>query len=476
MDNKLFFEKAYINGEWLTSQSTFEVINPSDSSVIGKMPNLTVADTTAAIQGAHQAWLSWRAEPVAKRVAVVRRLFERIRTHREEIAQLITTESGKPLSEARIEVDYGNSFVEWFGEEGKRAYGETIPSLQGTSRLATIRQSVGVVAAITPWNFPLAMLTRKLAPALVAGCAVVLKPASQTPFTALAIAKLAEEAGLPKGVFQVLTSTNSRDIGRELATNPLVRKITFTGSTAVGQTLMAHAASTIKRVSFELGGNAPFLVFDDADIDSAVAGAIAAKFRNAGQTCVAVNRFYVQDGVYDVFAEKLTAAVGKLKVGDGFEEGVQVGPLINSEGRKKVQQHVQDALDKGASLMTGGKVLQGNFYEPTVLTDVREDSLLAQEETFGPVCALFRFSTEEEVIDRANDTPYGLAAYFYSENIHRCQRVAESLEAGMVGINTGAISNASAPFGGVKQSGIGREGASQGLDEYLEVKYLCYGV
>lgn len=476
MDNKLFFDKAYINGEWLTSSSTFEVINPSDNEVIGKLPDLTVPDTTAAIQGAHHAWLTWREEPVGRRVDIVRRLFERIRTHREEIAQLITTESGKPLAEARIEVDYGNSFVEWFAEEGKRAYGETIPSLQGAGRLATIRQSVGVVAAITPWNFPLAMLTRKLAPALVAGCTVVLKPASQTPFTALAVAKLAEEAGLPKGVFQVLTSKNSSDIGRELATNPLVRKITFTGSTAVGQTLMAHAASTIKRVSFELGGNAPFLVFDDADVDSAVAGAIAAKFRNAGQTCVAVNRFYVQDGVYDVFAEKLTAAVQALKVGDGFEEGVQVGPLINSEGREKVQQHVQDALDKGATLMTGGKVLQGNFYEPTVLTDVREDSLLAQEETFGPVCALFRFHSEQEAIDRANDTPFGLAAYFYSENIRRCQRVAEALEAGMVGINTGAISNASAPFGGVKQSGIGREGASQGLDEYLEVKYLCYGV
>lgn len=476
MNNRLFFEKAYINGELVTNESTFSVINPSTGQVIGEMPDLSVTDTKEAIQGAYDAWLSWKSETIGKRTEVVRRLFELIRAHREELAEIITTESGKPLNEARVEVDYGNDFVEWFAEEGKRSYGDTIPSVQGTARLSTIKQSVGVVAAITPWNFPLAMLTRKVAPALVAGCSVVLKPASQTPFTAVAVAKLAEEAGVPQGVFQVLTSRQSRAVGQELATNPLVRKISFTGSTVVGQILMEHAASTIKRVSFELGGNAPFLIFDDADIDRAVQGAVAAKFRNAGQTCVAVNRFYVQDAVYDTFAERLTAAISELKVGDGFEENVQVGPLINSEALSKVQEHVQDALKKGAVLTTGGQVLRGNFYEPTVLRDVAPDSLIAQEETFGPVCALFRFDTEREGVALANDTPFGLAAYFYTENIRRCHRVAEALEAGMVGINTGAISNASAPFGGIKHSGMGREGGRQGLEEYLETKYLCYGV
>jgi succinate-semialdehyde dehydrogenase/glutarate-semialdehyde dehydrogenase len=341
--------------------------------------------------------------------------------------------------------------------------------------MLTIKQGVGVVAAITPWNFPLAMLTRKLAPALVAGCTVVLKPASQTPFTAVAIAKLAEEAGVPKGVFNVITSKNSADIGIELSTNPLVRKISFTGSTAVGQTLMEQAASTIKRVSFELGGNAPFIVFDDANIESAVKGAIAGKFRNSGQTCVSINRFYVQNDVYDIFADKLTDAVRQLKVGNGLDDGVQVGPLINLAGMKKVKLHVEDAVSKGAQVRYGGKQIEGNFFEPTVLLDMPHDSLIASEETFGPVCALFRFDTEEEVIQLANDTPFGLAAYFYSDNVHRCQRVGEALESGMVGINTGMVSNASAPFGGVKQSGIGREGSKYGLDEYLELKYICYG-
>jgi len=329
--------------------------------------------------------------------------------------------------------------------------------------------------AITPWNFPLAMLTRKLAPALVAGCTVVLKPASQTPFTAIALAELAQQAGIPKGVFSVLSSTDSKGIGKELATNPLVRKITFTGSTAVGQTLMEQAASTLKRISLELGGNAPFIVFDDADIEQAVAGAVAGKFRNAGQTCVSINRFFVQEKVYDKFATQLAEAVRNLKVGDGFEEAVQVGPLINKKGLEKVKQHVADALSKGATLACGGNTIQGNFFEPTVLINVAADSLVASEETFGPLCALFKFETEDEVIALANNTPYGLAAYFYSENIHRCQRIAAALEAGMVGINTGLISNASAPFGGVKQSGIGREGSKYGLDEYLEIKYLCYG-
>jgi succinate-semialdehyde dehydrogenase/glutarate-semialdehyde dehydrogenase len=398
-----------------------------------------------------------------------------IAAHKRELAEMMTLESGKPLAESLGEVEYGNSFIEWFAEEGKRAYGETIPSLRGTTRMLTIKQGVGVVAAITPWNFPLAMLTRKLAPALVAGCTVVLKPASQTPFTAVAIAKLAEEAGVPKGVFNVITSKNSADIGIELSTNPLVRKISFTGSTAVGQTLMEQAASTIKRVSFELGGNAPFIVFDDANIESAVKGAIAGKFRNSGQTCVSINRFYVQNDVYDIFADKLTDAVRQLKVGNGLDDGVQVGPLINLAGMKKVKLHVEDAVSKGAQVRYGGKQIEGNFFEPTVLLDMPHDSLIASEETFGPVCALFRFDTEEEVIQLANDTPFGLAAYFYSDNVHRCQRVGEALESGMVGINTGMVSNASAPFGGVKQSGIGREGSKYGLDEYLELKYICYG-
>jgi succinate-semialdehyde dehydrogenase/glutarate-semialdehyde dehydrogenase len=402
-------------------------------------------------------------------------LYELIAAHKRELAEMMTLESGKPLAESLGEVEYGNSFIEWFAEEGKRAYGETIPSLRGTTRMLTIKQGVGVVAAITPWNFPLAMLTRKLAPALVAGCTVVLKPASQTPFTAVAIAKLAEEAGVPKGVFNVITSKNSADIGIELSTNPLVRKISFTGSTAVGQTLMEQAASTIKRVSFELGGNAPFIVFDDANIESAVKGAIAGKFRNSGQTCVSINRFYVQNDVYDIFADKLTDAVRQLKVGNGLDDGVQVGPLINLAGMKKVKLHVEDAVSKGAQVRYGGKQIEGNFFEPTVLLDMPHDSLIASEETFGPVCALFRFDTEEEVIQLANDTPFGLAAYFYSDNVHRCQRVGEALESGMVGINTGMVSNASAPFGGVKQSGIGREGSKYGLDEYLELKYICYG-
>lgn len=475
MDNKLFFEKAYINGALTSGQGTFAVINPSDGTVLGEMPDLNVKDVKEAIQSAQDAWLTWKQETVGKRTAIVHRLFELIRSHKEDLAQIITAESGKPLNEARVEVDYGNDFVSWYAEEGKRAYGQTIPSLKNTNRLVTIKQSVGVVAAITPWNFPLAMVTRKLAPALVAGCSIILKPASQTPFTAVALAKLAEEAGLPKGVFQVVTTSRSREIGQELATNPLVRKISFTGSTSVGRTLMEQAASTIKRVSFELGGNAPFLVFDDADIESAVQGALAAKFRNAGQTCVAVNRFYIQDAVYDAFAEKLAAAVQQLKVGDGFEAGVQVGPLINHEAVQKVEEHVQDALAKGAKVVVGGNRLSGNFYEPTVLRDLASDSLLAHEETFGPVCALFRFGTESEGVEYANNTPFGLAAYFYSDNIHRCHRVSEALEAGMIGINTGAISNASAPFGGIKQSGIGREGAHEGLEEYLETKYLCYG-
>ncbi len=475
MQHTLFIEQAYINGKFVRSKQTFQVINPATGKSIGQVPDLTIADTKKAITAADKAWKPWNNLPVGERCALVRKLYELILKHKDELAEIMTLESGKPLTESLAEVDYGNSFVEWFSEEGKRTYGETIPALKSGVHLATIKQSVGVVAAITPWNFPLAMVTRKLAPALVAGCTFILKPASQTPFTAIALARLIEEAGIPKGVFHVVTSKDSQGVGKELSTNPLVRKISFTGSTSVGRSLMEHAAGTIKRVSFELGGNAPFLVFDDADIDKAIAGAIAGKFRNSGQTCVAVNRFYVQEGIYQAFADKLTATVKKLKVGDGLKKGIEVGPLINQAGLKKVQEHVQDAIDKGAVVETGGKVWKGNFYEPTVLTNVDKKSLLAQEETFGPVCALFSFSTEEEAIHLANDTPFGLAAYFYSENIHRCRRVAEALEAGMVGINTGMVSNASAPFGGIKQSGIGREGSRYGLEEYLEIKYLCYG-
>lgn len=474
--SSLFIQKAYANGKFITSNSIFEVVNPATQQVIGQVPDLDIKTCQKVIEQAHKAWQKWKDTPVSERCTIVRKLYELTIQHKHELAEIMTLESGKPLSESVVEVSYGASFIEWFAEEGKRSYGETIPSLSSQHMLSTIKQSVGVVAAITPWNFPLAMITRKVAPALVAGCSVVLKPASQTPFTAIAFAKLAEAAGVPAGVFNVITSKDSKGIGRELATHDLIRKISFTGSTEVGRTLMEQAASTIKRISFELGGNAPFLVFDDADIDQAVRGAIAAKFRNAGQTCVSVNRFYVHDRVYDEFAKKLTAAVKKLKVGDGLEKDVKIGPLINQKAIEKVQEHVQNAVDLGAKIATGGKQIQGYFYKPTVLLDVDPKSIIAQEETFGPVCALFRFTSEQEAIAYANNTPFGLAAYFYSENVRRCRRVAEQLEAGMIGINTGLVSNASAPFGGVKQSGIGREGSKYGLEEYLEIKYLCYGL
>lgn len=476
MKNPLFIEEAYLNGVFVPAEKTFDIINPSTQQVIGKLPDLTVEDCTQTITQAHEAWKSWKNTSLQERISLVKKMHSLIDQYKEQLAEIMTWESGKPLAESRTEVDYANSFMEWFAEEGKRSYGETIPSLNPNLRLSTIKQGVGVVAAITPWNFPLAMITRKIAPALVSGCTIVLKPASQTPFSALALAKIADIVGIPSGVFSVLTSRDSKGVGKELATNPLVRKLTFTGSTGVGKTLMEQAASTIKRVSFELGGNAPFIVFDDADIDAAVKGAIAGKFRNAGQTCVSINRFYVQESVYDSFATKLADEVSKLVIGDGLNPDTQVGPLINAAAIEKVEKHVSDAVAKGAEVMTGGKHLEGNFYAPTVLKNVTTDSLVAKEETFGPLCALFKFKTEEEAIQLANDTPFGLAAYFYSENIRRCQRVAETLESGMVGINTGLLSNASAPFGGVKQSGLGREGSKYGLDEFCEVKYLCYGV
>ena len=476
MKNPLFIEEAYLNGRFISTENRFEVINPSTNKAIGTLPDLTVNDCQEVIKQAHLAWNKWKNTSLQERIDVLKKMHQLIIEYKEYFAEIMTLESGKPLVESRTEVDYANSFMEWFAEEAKRSYGETIPSMNASLRLSTIKQGVGVVAAITPWNFPLAMITRKIAPALVAGCTVVLKPASQTPFSAIALAKIADLAGLPAGVFSVLTSKDNKGIGKELVSNELVRKITFTGSTEVGKILMEQAASTIKRISFELGGNAPFLVYDDADIDAAVKGAIAGKFRNAGQTCVSINRFYIQEAVYDEFASKLAKEVGRLVVGDGMNPKTQVGPLINHAAIDKVQRHLNDAISKGAQVLCGGKHIEGNFFEPTVLIDVAKDSLIAYEETFGPLCALFKFKTEEEGIAMANDTPFGLAAYFYSENIRRCQRVSESLESGMIGINTGLISNASAPFGGIKQSGLGREGSKYGLDEFCEIKYLCYGV
>ena len=475
MKNSLLIEKAYLNGAFISSDKTFEIINPSTLKAVGSLPDLTVKDCKKYIDTAYKAWESWKMVPVGERSKILRNLYNLINDHKQELAEIMTLESGKPIKESLTEVEYANSFIDWFAEEGKRAYGETIPSLAGNARMQTIKQGVGVVAAITPWNFPLAMITRKVGPALAAGCTVVLKPASQTPFSAIALAKLADEAGVPKGVLNVISSKDSKGIGKELATNEKVRKISFTGSTSVGRTLMEQAASSIKRVSLELGGNAPFIVFSEADIDKAVEGAVAGKFRNTGQTCVSINRFYVQEDVYAEFSDKLTAAVKNLVVGDGLKKNSQVGPLINAEGLEKVEEHVQDAIDKGAKVMTGGKAMKGLFYEPTVLTNMSKDSIIASEETFGPVCALFKFKTEDEVIKLANDTPFGLASYFFSENVRQCFRVAEQLEAGMVGVNTGLISNASAPFGGVKQSGLGREGSKYGLDEYLEIKYICFG-
>lgn len=475
MQKQLITDSAYINGKFISGEKQFDVVNPATGKVIGNVPDLDVAACSKAISHAHAAWPAWRDTPVAARSAIVHRWYTLIIEHKDALARIMTEESGKPLAESLTEVDYGASFVEWFAEEAKRAYGETIPAPKAGQRLVTIRQPVGVISAITPWNFPLAMITRKVAPALACGCTAILRPASQTPLTALALATLAHEAGFPPGVFNVVTGTDSKGMGRELTTNKTVRKISFTGSTAVGSQLMEQAAGTIKKVSLELGGNAPFLVFDDADVDAAVNGAIAGKFRNSGQTCVSVNRFLVQDKIFDTFARKLTAAVKKLRVGNGLDKDVQVGPLINQDGLDKVKAHVADAVAKGATVLTGGKAKKGFFYEPTVLADVPKNAQIASEETFGPVCALFRFKTEAQGIALANDTQFGLAAYFYSNDVNRCWRISESLEAGMVGINTGLLSNAVAPFGGIKQSGIGREGSRHGLDEYTELKYLCFG-
>jgi succinate-semialdehyde dehydrogenase/glutarate-semialdehyde dehydrogenase len=468
--------QAFIDGAWV-GEARMPVTDKATGEEIARVPAMGAAETNAAIEAAHRAFPAWSKLLAKERSKIIRRWYELIVEHADELALLLTKEQGKPLAEAKSEIIYGAAFVELFAEEAKRVYGETIPTHKADARVVIMKQPIGVVAAITPWNFPSAMITRKVSPALAAGCTVVVKPAEDTPLSALALAELAQRAGVPKGVFNVVTAKDPVPVGRALTESPLVRMVTFTGSTEVGKILMEQAARTVKRVGMELGGNAPFIVFDDADLDRAVAGALASKFRNAGQTCVCANRFLVQDGVYDAFADKLTAAVRELKVGAGTEAGVTVGPLINADAMKKVEQHVADAVAHGAKIVTGGKPspLGGNFYEPTVLTGVTPQMRVAREETFGPVAPLFRFKTEAEAVRMANDTPFGLAAYFYTRDLGRCWRVAEALEYGIVGVNEGITSTEIAPFGGVKESGIGREGSHHGIEEFLETKYTLMG-
>ncbi|HET9272469.1 MAG TPA: NADP-dependent succinate-semialdehyde dehydrogenase [Vicinamibacterales bacterium] len=477
-DEKLFRQACYIDGAWVKARSsaTINVDNPATGEIVGTVPKLAAAETREAIEAAERALPAWRKKTAKERATVLRTWFDLMMQHQDDLAKLMTIEQGKPLSESKGEVAYAAAFLEWFGEEAKRVYGDSIPGHQADKRILAIKQPIGVVACITPWNFPLAMITRKAGPAIAAGCTVVLKPASQTPFSALALAELAERAGMPRGVFNVVTGS-AGDIGSELTANPIVKKLSFTGSTEVGKLLMAQCAATVKKVSLELGGNAPFIVFDDADLDAAVEGAMASKYRNTGQTCVCVNRIYVQDSVYDAFTQKLTAAVAKLAPANGLEPGANQGPLIDDKAVLKVEEHISDATSKGAKIVAGGKrhPKGGRFFEPTVLTDVTASMLVAKEETFGPVAPLFRFKTEDEAIAQANNTEFGLAAYFYGRDVARVFRVAEALESGMVGINTGLISTEVAPFGGVKESGLGREGSKYGIEEYLEIKYLCLG-
>ncbi|MCF6780466.1 NADP-dependent succinate-semialdehyde dehydrogenase [Stutzerimonas stutzeri] len=478
-DSSLFRQQAYIDGAWLDADGgqTIEVSNPASGEVLGSVPKMGAAETRRAIEAAERALPAWRDLTAKERSQTLRRWYELILENQEDLARLMTLEQGKPLTESRGEIAYAASFIEWFAEEAKRIYGDTIPGHQKDKRIIVIKQPIGVTAAITPWNFPSAMITRKAGPALAAGCTMVVKPASQTPFSALALAELAERAGIPKGVFSVVTGS-AGDIGSELTSNPVVRKITFTGSTEIGAKLMEQCAPGIKKVSLELGGNAPFLVFDDADLDEAVKGAMQSKYRNAGQTCVCVNRIYVQEGVYEVFAEKFQAAVEKLKIGNGLDDGVDVGPLIDDRAAAKVREHIEDAVSQGAQVVTGGKAhsLGGSYFEPTLLIDVPHTAKVAKEETFGPLAPLFRFKDEAEVIALANDTEFGLAAYFYARDLGRVFRVAEALESGMVGVNTGMISTEVAPFGGVKSSGLGREGSKYGIEDYLEIKYICLGL
>ncbi|HEX5463225.1 MAG TPA: NADP-dependent succinate-semialdehyde dehydrogenase [Burkholderiales bacterium] len=477
-DMRLFRQQCYIDGGWADADSkrTFAVTNPADGAELGTVPDMGAAEARRAIEAANAALPGWRALTAKERAAILRKWFTLILENQEDLALLMTLEQGKPLAESRGEIGYGAAFIEWFAEEGKRIYGDTIPQHQADKRIVVIKQPVGVCAAVTPWNFPSAMITRKVAPAFAAGCTMVIKPAEQTPFSALALCELAERAGLPKGVINIITG-DAPAIGKELTGNPLVRKFSFTGSTEIGKLLMSQCAGTIKKVSLELGGNAPFVVFDDADLDAAVEGAMISKYRNTGQTCVCANRIFVQDSVYDAFAKKLTEKVNAMKVGSGLEPGVTQGPLIDMDAVKKVEEHVADATQKGAKVLTGGKrhAKGGTFYEPTILAEVTPKMKVTNEETFGPVAPLYRFKAEKELIGLANDTPYGLAAYFYSRDIGRIWRVAEALEYGIVGINTGIISTEVAPFGGIKESGIGREGSKYGIEEFLEVKYLCLG-
>jgi len=477
-DPSLLKTTAYIAGEWQGADdgATFDVVNPATGEVIATVPRMGAAETRRAIDSANAAWPAWRASTAKQRAVVLRKWHDLMLENADDLALILTTEQGKPLAEAKGEIQYAASFLEWFAEEGKRVNGDTIPTPASDKRIVVTKEPVGVCAAITPWNFPAAMITRKVGPALAAGCPIIVKPAEATPLSALALAVLAERAGVPRGVFNVVTG-EPKAIGAEMTGNPIVRKLSFTGSTPVGRLLMAQCAPTVKKVSLELGGNAPFIVFDDADLDAAVAGAIASKYRNSGQTCVCTNRFYVHDKVYDAFADKLRAAVEQLQVGRGTEAGVTQGPLINEAAVLKVESHIEDALAKGARVLTGGKrhALGHGFFEPTVLADVTPEMKVARDETFGPLAPLFRFSSDAEVVEMANSTEFGLASYFYSRDIGRIWRVAEALEFGMVGINTGAISNEVAPFGGVKQSGLGREGSHYGIDEYVVIKYMCIG-
>jgi succinate-semialdehyde dehydrogenase/glutarate-semialdehyde dehydrogenase len=472
----LFKQQCLINGQWRDAASgkTIQVSNPATDEILGTVPSMSEQETLEAIAAAEKAFASWRQLTAAERCLRIRKLYDLMIENEDDLARIMTLEQGKPLQEAKGEIRYSAGFLQWFSEEGKRAYGETIPAPKTSQRIVVIREPIGVTAAITPWNFPSAMITRKMGPALAAGCPVVIKPASQTPYSALALGALAEEAGFPAGVINIITGS-AREIGNAICASPVVRKLTFTGSTEIGKVLLKQCADTVKKTSMELGGHAPFIIFPDADLDAAVTGAIASKFRNNGQTCVCANRFYVHNDVYEDFAQKFKAAVAQLKIGNGLEPGVDLGPLIDDNAVKKVEEHIRNAVQKGAKIFHGGKKLQGRFFEPTILTDCSDDMLISCEETFGPVAPLYRFKSEEEVIARANNTPFGLAAYFYTQNLARTIRVAERLEYGIIGINEGIVSNPEAPFGGMKESGIGREGSHWGLDEFLEVKYLCLG-
>lgn len=477
-DPSLLETRAYVAGEWIDADDgkTFAVVNPARGDVIAEVADLSRAEVARAIEASAAAMKGWAARTGKERAQIMRKWFDLMMENQDDLGRILTAEMGKPLPEAKGEIAYGASFIEWFGEEAKRIYGETIPGHMPDKRLTVIRQPIGVVGSITPWNFPNAMITRKCGPAIAAGCGFVGRPAAETPLSALALAVLAERAGVPKGLFSIVTSSRSSDIGKEFCENPLIRKLTFTGSTQVGRILLRQAADQVLKCSMELGGNAPFIVFDDADLDAAVEGAMASKFRNNGQTCVCANRIYVQAGVYDAFAEKLSAAVEKLRVGDGFADGVTTGPLITEKAVEKVEEHIQDVLAGGGTIVAGGKRKDGLFFEPTVVTGVTDNMLVATEETFGPLAPLFRFETEEEAVEKANATIFGLASYFYARDIGRITRVQEALEYGIVGVNTGIISTEVAPFGGVKQSGLGREGSRHGIEDYLEMKYICLSI